>query len=89
MQANFPEQKRAQAGPLTCYEAIRSLPDGSTVGLLRKHATANPFTRASCYSLSSKGTRVLQFDKKTLERTTLPSPPAIDKEPRVKRKNVC
>ena len=32
-----------------------SLPDGSISGLLRKRATANPFTRASCYSWSSNG----------------------------------
>ena len=55
VQANFPEQRRAQAGPLTGYIAMRSPADWSISGLLQKRATANPFTRASCYSWSSKG----------------------------------
>ena len=50
VQANFPEQNRAQAGPLSGQIAMRRLPDGSISGLLRKRATANPFTRASCSS---------------------------------------
>ena len=55
VQAIFLEQKLAEAGPLTGYIAMRSLPDGSISCLLRKRATANPFTRASCYPWSSKG----------------------------------
>ena len=55
VQANFPEQRRAQAGHLSGHIAIRRLPDGSISGLLRKRATANPFTRASCSSWSSNG----------------------------------
>ena len=50
VQANFPERRRAQAGPLSGHIAMRRLPDGSISGCLRKRATANPFTRASCSS---------------------------------------
>ena len=43
VQANFPEQRRAQAGPLTGYIAMRSLPDGSISGLLRKACHGKSF----------------------------------------------
>ena len=81
VQANFPEQRHAQAGPLRGN--MRSLQDGSISGLLRKRATANPFTRASCSSWSSNGhtSTVLQFDKKIRSVPHFLQPPAIDKEP--------
>ena len=58
-------------------------------GLLRKHATANPFTRASCYSWSSKGNTSTTVWQKNQERTTLPSTISDRQRVRVKRKNVC
>ena len=81
VQANFTEQKRAQAGPLSGHITMRSLPDGSILGLLRKRATANPFTRASSSSWSSNehtGTTVWQ---KIRIVPHFLQPPAIDKEP--------
>ena len=81
VQANSPEQKRAQAGPLSSDKAIRSLPEGSFSGLFRRRATANPFTRASCYSWSSKGHTILTFDRKIRSIPHFLQPPAIDKEP--------
>ena len=59
VQAKFPEQRRAQAGPLIGYIATRSLADGPISGLdlWEKCATANSFnfTRAYSYSWGSKG----------------------------------
>ena len=81
LQANFPEQRRAQAGPLSGHTAMRSLPDGSISGFLRKRATANPFTRASCSSWSSNGhTRTTVWHKIRSVPHFL-QPPAIDKQP--------
>ena len=71
VQANFPEQRRAQDRPLIGYMAIRSLPDGSISGLLQKPAIANSFTRASCYSWSSKGhTSIAVSQKKSRAYST-------------------
>ena len=80
MQVNFPEQRRAQAGPLTDYIAMRSLPYGSISGLLRKRATANPFTRASCYSWSSNWRTSTTCWQKLRSVPHFLQPPAIDKE---------
>ena len=65
---------------LTCYTAIRSLPDGSISGLLRKSAMANPFTRASCYSWSSKERTSTTVWQNIRSIRTFLQPPAIDKE---------
>ena len=83
VQANFPEQRRAQAGPLMLsgHIAMRSLPDGSISGLLRKRATANPFTRASCSSWSSNGHTSSTVWQKIRSVPHFLQPPAIDKEP--------
>ena len=82
VQANFPEQRRAQAGPLSGHiAAMRSLPDGSISGLLRKRATANPFTRASCYSWRSNGHTSTTVWQKIRSVPDFFQPPAIDKEP--------
>ena len=67
---------------------VYRLPDGSISGLLRKCATANSFTRASFPGVT-RGTRVVQFDKKNQERTTLLSTTSDRQKARVKRKNVC
>ena len=81
VQANFPEQRRAQAGPLSGHIAMRSLPDGSTSGLLQKRATPNPFTQASCYSWSNNGHTSTTVWKKTRSVPHFLQPPAICKEP--------
>ena len=81
LQANFPEQRRAQAGPLSGHIAMRSLPDGSFSGLLRKSATANPFTQASCSSWSSNGHTSTTVWQKSRSVPHFLQPPAIDKEP--------
>ena len=81
VQANFPEQRRAQAGPLSGHIAMRSLPDGSISGLLRKRATANPFTRTSCSSWSSNGHTSTTVRQKIRSVPHFLQPPAIDKEP--------
>ena len=64
VQANFPEQRRAQDGPLIGYIAIYSLPDG-VMGLLRKHATGNPLLGLLVIPGAARSTRVLQFDKRS------------------------
>ena len=89
VQANFPEQSRAQSGPLTSYIAMRSLPDGLFSGLFRKRATANPFTWATCYSWSSKGNTSTTVWQKIRSVLHFLQPPAIDKEPQSNAKNVC
>ena len=81
VQANFPEQRRAQAGPLSGHIDMRSLPDGSILGLLRKRATANLFTRASCSSRSSNGHTSTTVWQKIRSVPLFLQPPAIDKEP--------
>ena len=81
VQANFPEQRHAQAGPLSGHIAMRRLPDGSISGLLRKRATANPFTRASCSSWSSNGHTSTTVWQKIRSVPHFLQPPAIDKEP--------
>ena len=81
VQANFPEQRRAQAGPLGGHIAMRSLPDWSISGLLRKRATANSFTRASCSSWSSNGHTSTTVWQKIRSVPHFLQPPAIDKEP--------
>ena len=58
--------------------AIRKRPCGSISGLLQKHAPLISFTRASCYSWSSKIKRC--FDKK-ISAPHFVQPPAINKEP--------
>ena len=65
------------------------LTGGSISGLLRKRATANPFTRASCYSWSSKGHTGTTGLAKNRERTTLPSTTSDRQRARVKSENVC
>ena len=81
VQANFPEQRRAQAGPLSGHIAMRSLPVGSISGLFRKRATANPFTRASCSSWSSNGHTRTTVWQKIRSVPHFLQPPAIDKQP--------
>ena len=81
VQANFPEQRCAQVGPLTGNIAMRNLPDGSISGLLRKHATANPFTRASCYSWGSNEHTSTTVWQKIRNVPHFLQSPAIDKEP--------
>ena len=65
------------------------LTGGSISSLLRKRATASPFTRASCYSCSSNGYASTTVWQKNQERTTLPSTTSDRQRARVKRKNVC
>ena len=89
VQGNFPEQRRAQAGPLAGHIAMHSLPYGSISVLLRKRATANSFTRASCYSWSSNWHTGTTCWQKNQERTTFPSTTSDRQRARVKRKNVC
>ena len=89
VQANFPEQRRAQAVPLSGHIAMRSLPDASISGLLRKRATANPFTRVSCSSWSSNGHTSTTVWQKNQKRTTFFSTTSDRQRARVKRKNVC
>ena len=89
VQANFPEQRRAAAGPLTGYIAIRSLLDGSISCLLRKRATANPFTRGFLLFLEQQGEHDYYSLTKNQERTTLPSTTSDRQRARVKHKNVC
>ena len=59
------------------------LTGGSISGLLRKHATASPFTRASCYSWSCNayGHTSTTVWLKIRSVPQLFQPPAIDKEP--------
>ena len=51
--------------------------------ILQKRATANSFTRASSYALSSKGhtSTTVCFDKKIRSAPHFLQPPSIDKEP--------
>ena len=68
VQAKFPEQNRAQAGPLTCtgYIAMRSLPDGSILGLLQKPVPRQILLLGLLVIPgAARGTRFLQFDKKS------------------------
>ena len=81
VQANFPGQRSAPAGSLTGHKAMRSLPDGSISGLLRKCATANSFSRASYYSWSSNGNTSTTVWQKIRSVPHFLQPPAIDKEP--------
>ena len=81
MQASFPEQRRAQAGPLSGLIAMRSLPDGSISGLVRMRATANPFSRASCSSWSRNEHTSTAVWQKIRSVPYFLQPPAIDKEP--------
>ena len=60
---------------------MRWLPDGSISGLLRKRATANPFTRASCSSWSSNRHTSTTVWQKMRSVPHFLQPPAIDKEP--------
>ena len=82
--ANFPEQRRAQAVSLIGCFAIRSQPDGS--GLLQKRVTASSFTRASCYSWSSKGHTSTTDWQNIRSVPHFLQPPAIDKEHESKAK---
>ena len=61
---------------------------GSISGCLPKHATANPFTRASCYSWSSKEDTSTAVWQKTRTVPHFLQPPAIDKSPS-QTQNVC
>ena len=81
LQANFPEQRSVQAGPLIGYIAFHSLPDGSISGLLQKRATANSFTRASCYLWRSKGHTSTTVWLKIRSIPHVLQSPAVDKEP--------
>ena len=65
------------------------LTGGSISGLLRKRATAHPFTQASCFSWSGKGNTSITIWQKNRKRTTLPSTTSDRQTARVKRKNVC
>ena len=80
-QANFPEKRRAQAGPLTGYRAMRSMPDGSILGPLRKRATANLYAQASSYSWSSNGHTSTTVWQKIRSVPHFLQPPEMDKEP--------
>ena len=84
----FQRKDVRRLGPVTGYIAMRSLPDGSISGLLRKRATANPFTRASSYSWSSNGHTSTTVGQKN-KRTTLSSTTSDRQRARVKRTNVC
>ena len=64
------------------YIAMRSLPYGLISGLLRKRATANPFTRASSYSLNSNWYTSTTCWQKVSSAPHFLQPPAIDKEPK-------
>ena len=57
------------------------LTGGSISGLLGKRATANPFTRASCYSWSSNGHTSSTVWQNIRSVPLFLQPPAIDKEP--------
>ena len=57
------------------------LTGGSISGLLRKRATASPFTRASCYSWNSNGHTSTTVWQKIRSVPHFLQPPAIDKEP--------
>ena len=57
------------------------LTGGSISGLLRKRATANPFTRASCSSWSSNGHTSTTVWQKIRSVPHFLQPPAIDKGP--------
>ena len=57
------------------------LTGGSISGLLRKRATASPYTRASCYSWSSNGLTSTTVWQKIRSVPYFLQPPAIDKEP--------
>ena len=81
VQANFPEQRRAPAWPLTDYRTFRSQPHGSISGPLRKRDTANSFTWASCHSWSSKAHTSTRVWQKIRSIWHFLAPPAIDKEP--------
>ena len=54
---------------------------GSISGLLRKRATANPFTRVSCYFWSSKGNSSTTVWQRIRSVPHFLQPPAIDVEP--------
>ena len=77
----FQSKDVRRLGPITGYIAMRSLPDGSISGLLRKRATANPFTRSYCYSWSSYEHTSTTVWQKIRSVPHFLQPPAIDKEP--------
>ena len=64
-----------------CVHVHDRLTGGSISGLLRKRATANPFTRASCYSWSSNGHTSTTVWQKIRSVPHFLQPPAINNEP--------
>ena len=73
------------------YIAIHQVSRLIYKGVLRKHAMANSYIRISCYSWSSKGQRVQQFDKKksTAHHTSF-NHPRLTKSPiQAWARNVC
>ena len=81
MQANFPERRRGQAGPLTGYIAMRSLPDGSISIFCESVPRQILSLGLLVIPEAAMGTQVLQFDKKIRSVPHFFQPPAIDKEP--------
>ena len=61
--------------------SLSTLPDGSLSCLLRKRATASPFTLASCYSWSSNEHTSTTVWQKSRSVPHFLQPPAINKEP--------
>ena len=74
---------RIEAPPpfAAAFMYIFRLTGGSISGLLRKRATANPFTQASCYSRSSKGNTSTIVKQKIRSVPHFFQPPAIGIEP--------
>ena len=81
VQANFPEQRHAQAGPLAGYIAMCSLPDGSISGLCESVPRRIFLLGLLVISGAATGTQVLHFAKKIRSVPHFLQPPAIDKEP--------
>ena len=74
-------QSRPDRSPSASRGCVHRLTGGSISGLLRKRATANPSTRASCYSWRSKGNTSTTVWQKIRRAPHFLQPPAIDKEP--------
>ena len=72
---------RIEVSPPLAAAFIYTATGGSISGLLRKRATASPFTRASCYSWSSNGHTSTTVWQKIRSVPHFLQPPAIDKEP--------
>ena len=62
---SFASLSKRAADPQNFWRLLNTDASPSISGLSWKRATANPFTRASCYSWSSKGHTWLHFDRKS------------------------